>query len=415
MAVTLHLSLLRHYEKNMKKDRLWTRSYILNDMTCFVINVPFYMLMVVITGYATEYLDASLSEAGLAAGAFVIGAMIARITMGGQIEHIGLKKSLYIGLSIFLLGLALNLLVCNILWLTVVRVLQGFGFGIASTTIGAMMAYMVPQSRRGEGTSYFAMFVTLATAVGPYFGTLLYNGSLNGILALGMALVIMCMICAGYISVPRLQSTPRQNDIAYKIRDHKVIGKFIEPRIIPIAAITFLVNLGFAAILSFISSFEAEAGLTAAGEYYFIVYACLTLLSRPFTGRLFDRLGANVVMYPSFVIFAIGLFLISIASRGWHLLLAAACMGIGYGTFISCAQAIAIMFAPSDRMGIATSTFFMFMELSLGIGPALMGMIIPHAGYRGLFLILASLQFVCAYLYYLTVSRKITRHKTPII
>lgn len=76
-------------------NKLWTRSYILNNMTCFILNVSYYMLMVIMTDYAVSRLGATLSMAGFATGSFIVGALLARIFMGGQIERIGLKRSAY--------------------------------------------------------------------------------------------------------------------------------------------------------------------------------------------------------------------------------------------------------------------------------------------------------------------------------
>ena len=35
----------------------------------------------------------------------------------------------------------------------------------------------------------------------------------------------------------------------------------------------------------------------------------------------------------------------------------------------SCTQAIAIKLTPPERMGLATSTFFIFLDAGLGLGP----------------------------------------------
>lgn len=390
-----------------ENNRLWTRSYLLNNVTCFVINVSYYMLMVIMTDYAVSKLGATLSMAGFATGAFIVGALLARIFMGGQIERIGLKRSAYIGLGIFLCGLILNFFVNSIGLLSVVRIMQGIGFGIGSTTTGAIMAHMVPTLRRGEGTSYYAMFVTLATAIGPYAGAALYNGSLRLDLTISSLLLLLCFVCVRYISVP--ESSPAVSAQADGNDGKGLLLKFIEPKAMPIAIITLLVSLGFAGILGFVSSYEKETGLTEAGQYFFIVYALFTLISRPFTGRLFDKLGANVVMYPAFLIFGLGLWMLSVASTGWELLLVAACMGLGFGTYMSCAQAIAIIVSPKNRMGVATSTFFTFMDLGVGFGPTLMGAFIPQMGFSGLYLALAVIQFVCAGLYLATVAKKMKR------
>lgn len=386
-------------------NKLWTRSYILNNMTCFIINVSYYMLMVIMTDYAVSRLGASLSMAGFATGSFIVGALLARIFMGGQIERIGLKRSAYLGLAIFILGLILNFFISNIWLLSTVRIIQGIGFGIGSTTTGAIMAHMVPAARRGEGTSYYAMFVTLATAIGPYAGSAFYKGNLFTDLVISTLLLVVALVCVRYVSVPELP-TEKGNRTADS-GSEGWLSNFIEPKALPIAIITLLVSLGFAGILGFVSSYEKEIGLTEAGKYFFIVYAAFTLISRPFTGRLFDKQGANVVMYPAFFIFGIGLLLLSIASTGWELLLVAACMGLGFGTYMSCAQAIAIMLSPQNRMGVGTSTFFTFMDLGVGFGPSLMGLFIPSIGFSGLYVALAVIQFICAGLYLITTGRKL--------
>ena len=175
--------------------------------------------------------------------------------------------------------------------------------------------------------------------------------------------------------------------------------QFLEPTALPIAVITLLVSLGFASILAFITSFESLYDLQQAGQYFFIVYAIFTLISRPFTGRLFDKKGANFVLYPSFLVFAAGLLLLSLTHQGWELLLVAAAMGIGFGTYMSCSQAVGIMLSPKNRIGVATSTFFIFMDLGVGFGPSVMGLIIPYIGFRGLYLFMAFILILCLFLY----------------
>jgi hypothetical protein len=40
-----------------------------------------------------------------------------------------------------------------------------------------------------------------------------------------------------------------------------------------------------------------------------------------------------------------------------------------YGTIVPSAQAIAIQQSPVDKIGLATSTFYMFADFGAGIGP----------------------------------------------
>jgi MFS family permease len=105
-------------------------------------------------------------------------------------------------------------------------------------------------------------------------------------------------------------------------------------------------------------------------------------------------------MYPGLVIFAMGLFLLSSASMSATLLLAGVLIGLGFGNMQSSTQAVAVKVTPPHRMGLATSTFFIFLDAGLGFGPYILGFIIPLTGYRTLYVILGVVALATIVLYY---------------
>jgi predicted MFS family arabinose efflux permease len=95
-------------------------------------------------------------------------------------------------------------------------------------------------------------------------------------------------------------------------------------------------------------------------------------------------------------------------SQAWHgmvLLLAAAVIGFGYGNFTSIAQTLAISRVPGPRISVATSTYFIFLELGLGAGPYLLGTLIAGIGYRAMYLSMTLLIVAGAVLYQLFYGR----------
>ena len=58
------------------KPRLWTKGFILDTLVNFLIYIIYYMLMVIIASKAIHSLNASMSEAGLASGIFILGTLI---------------------------------------------------------------------------------------------------------------------------------------------------------------------------------------------------------------------------------------------------------------------------------------------------------------------------------------------------
>ena len=119
------------------------------------------------------------------------------------------------------------------------------------------------------------------------------------------------------------------------------------------------------------------------------MYSVCLLLTRPFTGKWFDLYGENTVIYPSLILYTVGLITLSQTSQGITLLLAGAIIGVGLGTFQSSAQTVAVKMAAPHRIGLATSTFFVMYDIGIGIGPFVQGFYIPLSGYRGLYLTMA--------------------------
>ena len=107
-----------------------------------------------------------------------------------------------------------------------------------------------------------------------------------------------------------------------------------------------------------------------------------------------------MIIYPSLILFAGGMLLLSQAYFGFILLIAGALIGIGFGTFQSSTQAIAVKQSPHHRMSLATSTYFTFLDLGIGIGPFVLGFTIPLLGYRGLYVAMTILAIVCMAVYY---------------
>jgi MFS family permease len=392
----------------VNKPKLWTKDFLIVSAANFFLYFTFYLLIATITVYATEKFHASPSIAGLASGIFVLGALIARLFSGKSIDRVGRKKLLYIGFIFILITTLLYFIVTNLTILLIIRFLNGAALGVASTATGTIVASIIPNERRGEGTGYYALSTTLAAAFGPFLGMFINEHiGFNMNFVLCTILLALSLIAAFFLKVPKAELTKEQLD---RMKGFSV-SNFFESKAVPISIMSVFVGLGYSSILAFITSYAQEIKLVDVASFFFIVYAVAILVSRPFTGRWFDSKGENIVMYPSFLLFAIGLLLLSQAQQGYFIILAGVLVGLGYGTFISGAQAIAIKVSPRHRMGLATSTFYIFMDIGIGIGPFLLGFLVPLIGFRGLYECMAVVLFICIFLYYFLHGRKATRGK----
>lgn len=388
----------------MEKPQLWTKNFIINTVINFLIFLGYYLLMVIIVVYAIDHLQASPSQAGLASGIFVVAGLFSRIFSGRLIEQVGRKRFLVIGIVIFSIATLLYYIVDSLALLYVVRVLHGIGWGIATTATATIAAYIIPGERRGEGISYYSMSVTLASAIGPLIGMNLYQfASFHTILVLCTALLVVIFIATGILKVPKVDLTKEQLTSMNQLK----FSNFFELKVLKIALISLVVFLSYSSIISFLSSYTKEINLVDAGSFFFMVYSISILISRPITGKLLDLQGENFVMYPSFLLFAIGLIMISQAHNSFILLLSGVFMGFGFGTYASSGQAIAIKLSAPHRMGLATSTFLAIAEMGIGMGPYFLGFIIPKVGFRGLYVGMAGLVIVAMLLYHFVYGRQV--------
>ena len=359
--------------------------------------------MVTITIFATEKFHASPSQAGLVSGIFVIGVLIARIFSGRYIDQVGWKRMLYIGFIFFLITTCLYVLVDSMGFLLVNRFLNGAAMGVASTATGTIVAKIIPHERRGEGTGYYALSVTIAAAIGPFLGMFITGHAtfyVNFIVCI--IFLVFSFIAVFFVKIPKLEFSKEQSE---KGKGFSLLD-FFEIKAVPISIIAALIALGYSSILTFLTSYAREIRLADVGSFFFIVYAVFVFVSRLFTGRWFDKKGENFVMYPSILLFALALVVLSQTHKGFTFLLAGALVGIGYGTTSSSIQAIAVKVSPKHRLGLATSTNFIFQDLGVGFGPFALGSSVPLIGYRGLYMMMAIVVFCSLFLYYFLHGRK---------
>ncbi len=387
----------------MYKPRLWTRDFLCITLVHFFFALNFYLLVVQIPLFAIERFDSSPSQAGLASSIFVIGGLITRLLTGKWIERIGRKKTLFAGLVTGLIMTLLYFTIDSPVLLLLIRFFHGATFGVTSTASGTIVGGIVPKERRGEGIGYFALSITLATAIGPFLGMFLNRyGAFNLVFLVSAVAAAAGLATAFLLSVPELQLSRKETE---EMKGFK-LNNILETSVIPISIICMGACFCYSSVLSFLAVYAKEINLSEAAGFFFIVYAIVIFFSRPVVGRLFDTRGENLIMYSAILVLAAGMLVLSRAGHSSTLLLAGALIGLGYGSVQSSGQAICTRLVPKHRLGLATSTFYIFIDTGVAIGPFVLGLFVPFMGYRGIYLVVAGIALVFVGLYYLLHGKK---------
>lgn len=392
----------------MSKPKLFTKDFLIITFINFFVSINFALLMVIISEYAMVKFNSPPGEAGLLTGMFIFGALAARLFTGMLIGRTGQKKTLYIGLVLVLATASLYFGADSVVLMLVVRFLHGMAFGIASTSAGTIAARIVARERCGEGIGYFGLSVTVAAAAGPFLSMFISrSGSYSMIFALCAILAAFNLILALFLSVKDVKLTEEQ---LAETKGFK-LNNYFEPNVITISTVCMVIFFCYSSVISFFSVYAREINLVEAASFFYIVFAAVIFLTRPFVGRLFDSKGENLIMYSAILIFIIGMIIFSQTLAGYMFLLAGAVIGLGFGALQSSGQAIAVKSTELHRMGLATSTFYMLADIGMGSGPLIFGLIIPFTGYRGMYLCAAIILAACLLLYYLLYGKNVMHGK----
>ena len=391
-----------HAEAPVRQD-LWTRSFFVIWLVNFLNSVWSLLLMIVMAKVATDRFGVSPAVAGLSASIFIIGSFVTRPVLGKWIHRIGQTKVLYVG-SFFALALALIYFAVNsIELLLLVRFLHGAAHGTAAMAVGTIVAGAVPRERYGEGMGYFTLGQTLSTAIGPAIGlVLIRHGGFDPIVITCSVAAAVALVLLPFLGVKDLELTAAQ---VAETEGFK-LSNYIELKVVPIGLTMMMLFLCYSSVASFLALYSEAIQLTTAAGLFFLVYAVVIFITRPYVGRRFDRKGENSVVYAAVLIFAVSLGILAVAYHGAVLLLAAVVMGLGFGAIQACGRALTAKVTPLHRMGQATSTFYIFGDTGLGLGPLFCGLLIPVTGYRGMYGVMAGIAAASVLIYHTLHGRR---------
>jgi len=377
-------------DPTIQDKHLWTRNFSILIISNFALFIAYYMLFPSLPVYIKE-MTGKDALTGLAMGSLLLAAVLFR-PFAGRLIDTGKRKVIFLfGTAIFFLCTLSFNLAPTLLVLLSARFMQGFGWAYCNTAAGTLASDIIPKSRLAEGMGYYGLSLSLGMATGPALGLFLiqrYNFQL------------MFYICAGFVLLSFLLALLiNHQNVNIATKKPFTIKTMIEKRAIHPSLVIFFTSIGYAAVVSFLALYGQFRQVTDIG-LFFIVYALSITISRPFFGRLADRKGYDVVMVFGLIFCSFAMLIIYLAHSLPVFLLAGIVYGIGYGAVQPTTQALSVLYVPLERRGAATATFFLFLDLGLGVGSVLWGFVAQYIGYDFMYLmvIMPSLLALLVYL-----------------
>lgn len=360
---------------------LWNRSYIFVLVITTLNAFSFYMISTILSKYLVG-IGASISIAGFIVGLFSLTSLFCRPVCGfmsDRINNVRLLKWSNILLCVGLLGFAVTK---NIPLIIFFRIVNGLGFAVGGTTQVSLATRFIPANRIGEGIGYIGLSMVAGSAIAPGIGLAIAD-------TLGMRVTFLAaasLTVVAYVllmMIPGIAGTPTQKT------DGKIhFSDILEPRAFPFTFVVCMFSFINGVIASYLVMYADERAVGGI-SIYFTVYAVCLFVIRPLSGKLMDRKGLRVTVFPGIVLTALSMFLLGRSASLLMILVTCVLRALGQGAAQPSLQAGCIKYVGRDKSGVATSTYYLGGDIGQGVGPmvggVLMAQITGLAGYQLLF------------------------------
>lgn len=379
-----------------QKQSLWTKDFTIITVVNLLLFCGFQMLLPTLPLFAKS-LGGSDTKLGWIIGSATIASLIIRPVSGIILDKIG-RKGILIGGTVILILVTLSFgWLPSVGAIIAIRFLHGIGWGMATTASSTIASDNIPKNRFGEGMGYFSLSNNLAMALAPGIALGIFADYGFKPISFWSAGLSAAVLLLSFFMKDTPKSKPQETPVKLAIYERASLLPSI---------IIFLVCATYGSITGFLSLYAAALGIQNIG-IFFSVYAVTLLVARPLSGRLTDRFGFSIVMYPGLVFLTAAMYLLSIGRDLPMFLISAALYGLGLGTIQSSLQTMAIIRAPKERRGAANATFFTGFDGGIGFGSVIGGMISSFAGYSRMYLYFIAFIIFAAILYYLFFTRRL--------
>lgn len=378
-----------------REPSIYTKDVILVMAASFFFMFSIMMVTPLINGFA-QSLGTTALFAGVITGSMSIISLFLRPVAGNLSDHFSKYRLSCIGGALIALG------VFGCAWapegnlLLAFRILNGCGFVLATVCMTTWLGLLVPREHVGEAMGFYGLMNALAMAVAPAcsMNLVTYIGyrpclALAGMSAVAMLISIQFVsdhahpvnVVTAQASQPAATPTasqPAQTSQPARTRLRDALSTLRHIRILqknafPISLLMLLFSIPYFATQADILLYVQEGHLNVPVGYFFVVYAIVLLIIRMTLKRYFDTVPYGKWFWKCLL--ASALFLIGMAFmiNTLMMIVCAALLSVGYGVIYSINQSTAMMLAPTSEQGLASSTFYLGLDIGMSTAPILGG------------------------------------------
>ena len=350
----------------------------------------------------------SLFAESLGASPFVIGVVVSLSTMTGvflklpvgAISDILNRRMLMIGgLLAFAFPPFVYPFISDLFTLGLLRMCHGFATAVFTPLALATVAHMYAH-RRGEALGWYTSATQGGGLLGPMIGgALIYTiGFSQTFLTAGIFGLIGLSL---FFLIPQPEALPSE-----QARSRKQVLAELRQGLQEVIQHTGMVATSFAeaakmmangTLMAFLPLYGLSVGLNAAEVgVLFGGQALTSILSKPFMGRVSDRMGRPPLILVGLCLCGGMIILIPQFGGFGTLFVVAAAFGFGEAVVTSSSAALIADLSQAKMLGAGMGLRGTIMDVGHASGPLLAGILISQMNYAGGFMVIGAIQFLAA-------------------
>ncbi|HQT64686.1 MAG: MFS transporter [Acidocella sp. 20-57-95] len=383
---------------------------------------------------ATDF-HATPTDAVAIVSAYQLAIVMLILPLSALAEIYGYRLVYLSGIAVFSAASLACVMADSLTWLTVARVVQGFGAAGIMSVNTALVRYIFPQHMLGRGIGINSMVVAIASTMGPSFaGIVLSFANWQWLFTVNLPLGIISF-AIGYRNLPASDTVKRRFDVFSAISIALFFAMLITtiqsfsnnepwqvsateaaigliaitwsvlrqlPQPTPLLPVDLLRRPIFAlSVVTSITCFTAQMLALVALPFFFeaklgfnVTETGLLIMTWPLTiacvssisGRLADRYPAAILNFFGLICLSTGLTLLSFLPPHtsyinviWRMMIC----GMGFGFFQPPNNRVIMTSAPKPRSGAASGSIATSRILGQAMGAALAALLLAKLGYQG--------------------------------
>lgn len=334
----------------------------------FIPALPFYIVQA----------GGTSATVGLLMGLFTFSSVVLRPYQGRRLNRSGRKKLLLLGIAVYILGGLGLITLPSLPVLFLFRALQGFGWGAFLLAFNTLTVDLAPSGRKGEVVGLIGVAPPLSLATAPILSEAMHGGGgdFTSIFMIPVIMALIALTLSLAVREPALeQCTEKQT-------------AFFVPKVLLPSVMIFFITFSFGGVITFLPMLGAVRELPHVG-LFFTVFAVTSIVVRPLSGKLSDRLGRARIFLPGLVVLSLSLVVISLAFSREMILFGALLFGCGMSSTHPTILALAAdSLSPGER-GVGIANFTLAFDAGIVAGAIILGVLLNWIDFTQIFLICA--------------------------